>query len=146
MGPEHSIRGHQGCLVGSQGPVERMAPERLDPLAASHDETCLWTTEQFVAREADRVRARIEQRGHRRLRWQTPAPEIVKRPRSLIDEEGQAVGMGQISQLGNRRRCREADDTVVRTMGHQDGGGGLIDRSRVVGEVRAVGTAHLTED
>lgn len=79
------------------------------------------------------------------LMRQAPTPEIVKGARALVDDEGEAAGVGEAGELIDRRFGGEPYDSEIRLVGYKKGRGMFADSGGVVFEMGAVCAPDLNQ-
>ena len=142
---EHALERRDLHLVHADRPRDRVAPELLDEVRASHDDAGLRAAEQLVAAERDEVRAVGERVGDGRL----VRRHAVAAARAAPTRRRSRNGTPRLRASAARSRAgvlaREAHDAVVRGMDLEDRAGALGEGGAVVGDPRAVRRADLDE-
>ena len=139
-------RGLQRCqrqLGQAQRTLHRELADAADRCLAADNQAGLRTTEQLVAGEGDDVATGGQHLLRRGLLGQAVLAHVDQRAAAEVRGQQHPLGFRQRRQLGLGDGGGEALHGVVASVHlHQQRGGG-VDGALVVGQVRAVGGAHL---
>ena len=137
------IQQGQGQLAATQGAVEGIFPQPLNPFALTYSDARLGSTEKFVPAEGGNIGAGLQNIGHGRFIGSWSGGAAQQTSRSQIDQQRQPFAPGQPGQLRRGDGAGKAGHPIVTGMDIEQGGGIGPYGGLVVGQMGAVGGAHL---
>ncbi len=140
------LQGRVGQLAAAQGPHQRVGADAVDALPAADDQTGLGAAEDLVAAEGHHVGAGAHAVGHQRLGGQAECRQVDEGAAAEVPRHRQAAPAAEGGQILQGHGGGEPEDAVVAGVGVEEQPRALADRRLVVGEVGAVGGAHLHGD